>query len=178
MRRPVYGSLEWLLRVLVIVVRVRDVMNVKPITIQADGTVSEAARILRDNRISGMPVLDGERLVGVISESDLLRLLSVEGDEGGLWLPSPFEVFEVPFRDLVKWEKMRKSSEEVPDKKVSEVMSKNLHEIGPEDTVEEVASIMTRHRINRLPVVENGRLVGIVTRGDIISGLGMKHDED
>ncbi len=157
--------------------KVRDVMNVKPITVQADDPVSEAARKLRENKISGMPVLDGERLVGIVSESDLLRLLSVE-EEGSLWLPSPFEVFEVPFRDLVKWERMRTGMEEIPKKKVSDVMSRNLHEVGPEDTVEEAAGIMTHHRINRLPVVEGGRLVGIVTRGDIISGLGTRHEAD
>lgn len=158
--------------------KVRDVMNVKPISVQADQPVSEAAQVLRKNKISGMPVLDGERLVGIVSESDLLRLLSVEEDSGNLWLPSPFEVFEVPFRDLVKWEKMRGSIEEIPKKKVADVMSRNLHEVRPDDTVEEAASIMTRHRINRLPVVEDGRLVGIVTRGDIISGLGMQHADD
>ncbi len=158
--------------------KVRDVMNVRPVTIQAEAPVSDAARLLRENKISGMPVLDGEKLVGVVSESDLLRLLSVDDDEGGLWLPSPFEVFEIPFRDLVKWEKMHANLEEIPNKKVGNIMSLNLHEVGPDDSVEEAASIMTRHRINRLPVVEKGRLVGIVTRGDIISGLGMQHAED
>lgn len=158
--------------------KVRDVMNVKPISIQADKSVSEAARVLRENKISGMPVLDGERLVGIVSESDLLRLLSVQEDSGSLWLPSPFEVFEVPFRDLVRWERMRASMDEIPKKKVASVMSRNLHEVGPDDTVEEAASIMTRHRINRLPVVVEGRLVGIVTRGDIISGLGMQHADN
>ncbi|NMC10698.1 MAG: CBS domain-containing protein [Methanothrix sp.] len=158
--------------------KVRDVMNVKPISIQADKSVSEAARVLRENKISGMPVLDGERLVGIVSESDLLRLLSVQEDSGSLWLPSPFEVFEVPFRDLMKWERMRASMDEIPKKKVASVMSRNLHEVGPDDTVEEAASIMTRHRINRLPVVVEGRLVGIVTRGDIISGLGMQHADN
>ncbi len=157
--------------------KVSDVMNVKPITVQVDDPVSEAARKLRENKISGMPVLDGERLVGIVSESDLLRLLSVE-EEGGLWLPSPFEVFEVPFRDLVRWERMRSGMDEIPKKKVSDVMSRNLHEVGPEDTVEEAAGIMTHHRINRLPVVKDGRLVGIVTRGDIISGLGTRHEAD
>ncbi len=158
--------------------KVRDVMNVMPITVPADASVSEAARLLRENKISGLPVLDGEKLVGIVSESDLLRLLSVEDKkEGGLWLPSPFEIFEVPFRDLVKWEQMQAGLKDVHTKKVSDVMSRNLHEVGPDDSVEEAASIMTRHRINRLPVVEDGRLVGIVTRGDIISGLGMQHAE-
>ena len=141
-------------------------MNVKPVTVQAEALVSEAARLLRENKISGMPVLDGEKLVGVVSESDLLRLLSVDEEEGGLWLPSPFEVFEIPFRDLVKWERIHANLEEIPKKKVGNIMSLNLHDVGPDDSVEEAASIMTRHRINRLPVVENGRLVGIVTRGE------------
>jgi CBS domain-containing protein len=158
--------------------KVRDVMNVMPVTVQADAQVSEAARLLREHRISGLPVLDGEKLVGVVSESDLLHLLSVEEEQGGLWLPSPFEVFEIPFRDLVKWERMHAALEEIPKKRVGDIMSRNLHEVGPDDSVEEAASIMTRHRINRLPVVEDGRLVGIVTRGDIISGLGAAHEED
>ena len=96
--------------------KVRDVMNVMPVTVQASANVSEAARLLRENKISGMPVLDGEKLVGVVSESDLLRLLSVEDEsEGSLWLPSPFEIFEVPFRDLVKWERMQSSLKEIPE---------------------------------------------------------------
>src|SRR5512137_944762 len=106
--------------------KVRDVMNVKPVTVQAEAPVSEAALLLRENKISGMPVLDGEKLVGVVSESDLLRLLSVDEEEGGLWLPSPFEVFEIPFRDLVKWEKMHAALEEIPKKKVGNIMSLNL----------------------------------------------------
>jgi CBS domain-containing protein len=156
---------------------VRDVMNVKPVTCQAETSVTEAGKILRENMISGMPVLDGQRLVGVVSESDLLRLLATE-NEGGLWLPSPFEIFEVPFRDLVKWERMHSAIDDLSKKKVREVMSRNVHEVSPEDSVEEAAGIMTRHRINRLPVVEEGRLVGIVTRGDIISSLGLSHVED
>ena len=47
--------------------KVRDVMNVMPVTVQASANVSEAARLLRENKISGMPVLDGERLVGIVS---------------------------------------------------------------------------------------------------------------
>ena len=159
--------------------KVRDIMNVKPITVQADDPISQAAKVLRENKISGMPVLDGEKLVGVVSESDLLRLLAVpEGGEGSLWLPSPFEVFEVPFRDFVQRERMRASMDEIPKKKVSEVMSRNLHEVSPEDNIEFAAAVMTSHRINRVPVTENDRLVGIVTRGDISSGLGTQHVED
>ncbi len=158
--------------------KVRDVMNVKPITCQVTDTAADAAKAMKMNKISGMPVLDGERLAGVISESDLLRLLATEESGGSLWLPSPFEIFEIPLRDLIKWERLHSKAEDISKKKVSEVMSRNIHEVGPDDTVEEAATVMTRHRINRLPVVEDGRLVGIITRGDIISGLGTVHEED
>jgi CBS domain-containing protein len=155
---------------------VRDVMNSKPVTCQTEDTVSEAAREMKREKISGMPVLDGDRLVGVISESDVLRLLSGK-EEGQLWLPSPLEILEVPFRDLLIWEKLHASVEDISKKKVSEVMHRDVRTIGPADSVEAAASIMTRHRINRLPVVENGKLVGIVTRGDIITGLGKSNEE-
>ena len=155
---------------------VRDVMNSKPVTCQTEDTVSEAAREMKRKKISGMPVLDGDRLVGVISESDVLRLLSGKED-GQLWLPSPLEILEVPFRDLLIWEKLHASVEDISKKKVSEVMHRDVRTIGPVDSVEEAASIMTGHRINRLPVVENGKLVGIVTRGDIITGLGKSNEE-
>ncbi len=155
---------------------VRDVMNPKPVVCQASDAVSEVVLLLKRNDISGMPVLEGERLVGVVSESDLLKLLSAE-EEGGLWLPSPLEILEVPIRDLIRWEKLQAGAEEIGMTRVSEVMTKKVFTVGPEDTIEDAASIMVRHRINRLPVLEDERLVGIVTRGDIISGLGMGASE-
>jgi len=155
---------------------VRDVMNPDPVACQATDAVSEAAKLLKRNDISGMPVLEGTKLVGVVSESDLLKLLSAE-EEGGLWLPSPLEILEVPIRDLIRWEKLQAGAEEVGKTQVSEVMTKTVHIVGPEDTIEEAASIMVRRRINRLPVLEDEKLVGIITRGDIISGLGMGASE-
>lgn len=157
--------------------KVKDVMNTDPITCQAEDTVSEAARLMREKKISGMPVMDGDRLVGVISETDILRLLPPGEEEGELWLPSPFEVFEVPFRDVVRWERMHASVQDVSGKKVSEVMTRKVHKIWPDASVERAAQIMTSRRINRLPVLDGERVVGIVTRGDIISGLGAAREE-
>lgn len=150
---------------------VRDVMNPEPIACQATDAVSDAVKILKKSDISGMPVLEGERLVGVVSESDLLKLLSAE-EEGGLWLPSPLEILEIPIRDLIRWERLQAGAEEVGMIRVSEVMTKSVFTVRPEDTIEDAASIMIRQRINRLPVLEDDKLVGIVTRGDIIAGLG------
>jgi CBS domain-containing protein len=156
--------------------KIRDVMNSEPVAIQATEAVSDAVRLLRTNEISGMPVLEGDRLAGGVSEADLLRMRSVER-EGGLWLPSPLEVLEVPIRDLIRWEKLQAGAEEAGMTRVSEVMTKKVFTVSPEDSIEKVASMMVRHRINRLPVLEEGKLVGIVTRGDIIAGLGMEAEE-
>ena len=156
--------------------KVRDVMNPEPVAIQATAAVSDAARLLRTEEISGMPVLEDERLVGVVSESDLLKMLSVER-EGGLWLPSPLEILEVPIRDLIRWEKLQAEAEEAGTTTVSEVMTRKVFTVGPEDSIQRAASMMVRHRINRLPVLEGEKLVGIVTRGDIIAGLGMEASE-
>ncbi|MCX8206232.1 MAG: CBS domain-containing protein [Methanothrix sp.] len=151
---------------------VKDIMNRNPVTCQASDPIAEAARLLRENRISGMPVLDGDELVGVVSESDLLRILSTKDDRGELWLPSPFEIFEIPVRDVIRWERMKRSLDEITKMRVSDVMSRKPITVSPDASIEEAAAIMTKHRINRLPVVEGSRLVGILTRGDIISGLG------
>ena len=155
---------------------VRDVMNPEPVACQTTDAVSDAVKLLKRNNISGMPVLEGERLAGVVSESDLLKMLSAD-EEGGLWLPSPLEILEVPIRDLIRWERLAAGAEEVGQTRISEVMTKKVHTVSPEDSIEQAASIMVRHRINRLPVLEGERLVGIVTRGDIIAGLGMGASE-
>ena len=150
---------------------VRDVMTEDPITCQAGDSLSDAARLLIENGISGMPVMDKDKLVGVVSESDLLKQISVQ-EEGTLWLPSPLEIIEIPIRDLIHWERMRAGLENISKKNISDIMSDKVYTIGPDESIERAALIMTRHKINRLPVIEGEKLVGIITRGDIIEGLG------
>ncbi|MDD4498655.1 MAG: CBS domain-containing protein, partial [Methanosarcinaceae archaeon] len=92
-------------------------------------------------------------------------------EHGGLWLPSPFEVIEVPIRELLSWEDTKKVLSDVGAKTVREIMKTDVYTVSPEASVEDASELMVRHRINRLPVVEEERVVGIVTRGDIIQGL-------
>ncbi len=150
--------------------KVKDVMNPNVVFCKPEDTVREAAKALKVNNISGAPVLEGRKLVGIVSEADLLKLLVIP-EKGDLWLPSPFEVIEVPIRELLSWEDTKKMLSDVGSTKVEEMMTKNVHTISSEASVEEASEIMIRHRINRLPVMENSHVVGIVTRGDIIEGL-------
>ncbi len=150
--------------------KVKDVMNSNVVSCKPDDTVREAARVLKENNISGAPVLEGEELVGIVSEGDLLKLLILP-EKGELWLPSPFEVIEVPIRELFGWEETKKMLSDVGSTNIEEIMTKDVHTISSEASVEEASEHMIRHRINRLPVTEDGRVVGIITRGDIIKGL-------
>jgi CBS domain-containing protein len=118
-----------------------------------------------------MPVVDNGKVVGIVSETDLLRLLKTPEFSGELWLPSPLEVVEVPLRSLVRYEEFKRTIEEAKLKPVRSIMKKTVHSISPEDNLEEASARMVRYKINRLPVIENGKLVGIVARSDIIRGL-------
>jgi len=150
--------------------KVKDVMNPNVVFCKPDDTIREAAKVLKVNNISGAPVLEGRKLVGIVSEADLLKLL-VMPEKGNLWLPSPFEVIEVPISELLSWEDTKKMLSDVGSTKVEEMMTKDVRTISSEASVEEASELMIRHRINRLPVMENSHVVGIVTRGDIIEGL-------
>lgn len=150
--------------------KVKDVMNPNVVFCKPDDTVREVAKILKENNISGIPVIDGEELVGVVSEGDLLKLLIIP-DKGGLWLPSPFEVIEVPIREYLGWEETKKVLSDVGSTKVEEIMTKDVYTISSEASIEEASEHMVRHKINRLPVLEDDRVVGIITRGDIIEGI-------
>lgn len=150
--------------------KVKDVMNPNVVFCKPDDTVREVAKILKENNISGVPVIEDEELVGVVSEGDLLKLLIIP-EKGELLLPSPFEVIEVPIREYLGWEETKKILSDVGSIKVEEIMTKEVYTIPSEASVEEASEHMVRHRINRLPVIEDDRVVGIVTRGDIIEGL-------
>jgi len=158
---------------------VKDVMTPDPVTIQADASVSEAASILRKKRIGGIPIMKGEILVGIVTETDLLSLLDVGELSDDLWLPSPLEIIEIPIREFVNWEKTRKALTDISESPVSDIMSTDVICIDEEAEIEEAAKLMLSEGIARLPVVRENRLIGIITRQDIVRGIGTSFpDED
>jgi FOG: CBS domain len=151
---------------------VKDVMNPNVVTCSLDTPIREVAQLMKQESVSGIPVVDEGKVVGIVSEGDILKLLTVP-EHGGLWLPSPFEVIEVPIRELLNWEETKNMLEDIGSKPIREIMTKSVYAIGPDASIEDAAAVITKHKINRLPVVyEDGTLVGIITRGDIIYGLG------
>jgi len=151
--------------------KIKDVMNKNVITCSPDDSLSHLANLFKENHISGIPVVDKGKIVGLVSETDLLKLFKIEEVSNDLWLPSPFEIIEIPLRNLVRIEETKKAFENLKIRPVKDIMTRSVYTTSPEDDLEDASSIMIRHKVNRLPVVENGKLVGIVTRSDIIRGL-------
>ena len=149
---------------------VKDVMNSDVVSCRPDDEISNAAQLLKKHDISGLPVVDEGKIVGIVTEADVLKLLEVP-EHGGLWLPSPFEVIEIPIRELINWEDTKHMLTDIGTKPVKEIMESEVYAISADSSIEDASSIMVKHKVNRLPVLDDGELVGIITRGDIIRGL-------
>lgn len=151
---------------------IEEVMTKEVITCAPGDTVESIVRLMSEKDISGVPVTENGRLVGMITEEDIMKILSVPEKSTTLWLPSPLEVLlEIPFKELLQLRNMQRTLTDVSKATVKGVMSKNVQTIAPDDDIENAAEIMVRYKINRLPVIKDGSIVGIVTRDDIIHSL-------
>ncbi len=149
---------------------VKDVMNSDVISCRPDDEISNAAQLLKEQNISGLPVVDEGKVVGIVTEADILKLLEVP-EHGGLWLPSPFEVIEIPIRELINWEDTKHMLTDIGSKPIRNIMESEVYTISADSSIEDASSMMIKHKVNRLPVLDGETLVGIITRGDIIRGL-------
>jgi CBS domain-containing protein len=156
---------------------VEDAMTADVVTCMPDEEVSVVARRLRENDVSGAPVVEDDDVVGVVSEADLLDLLDTKQEDTNIWLPSPFEAFELPLRAFPwrEWAEkhglLKETLHDVGETKVRDVMSKGPRTVTPTAALDEAAGVMVQTGYNRLPVVEEGALVGILTRGDALDGM-------
>ncbi len=158
--------------------QVKDIMTPDPVTVRVDSPVREAAGLLRKYHIGGLPVMDGERVAGIVTETDILSLLDTGDLSADLWLPSPLEVIEVPVREFINWEKTKRALTDIGDMEVRQVMSSPVIAIGEDSDIADAASLMLHEGIARLAVLRDGKLVGIVTRADIVQGIGASSREE
>lgn len=151
--------------------KIEDVMNKDVITCKPDDSLGHLANLFKEKHISGLPVMEKGKVVGLVSETDLIKLFKSPEFSNELWLPSPFEIIEIPIRNLVKLEETKRALENLKLRPVRDIMTKTVHSISPGDSLEKASGMMVKYHVNRLPVIENGKLVGIVARSDIIRGL-------
>jgi CBS domain-containing protein len=146
---------------------VAEIMDVDTPSVQPEDTVETVLRVLHEHELPGVPVVNsGGRCVGIITEADLV----MAGEDSDLHLPHYFELFG----GLVFLESMNHFEERLRKATAAlavDLMTEDPVTIEPSATVEEAARVISRSKHNRLPVVEHGRLVGVVTRVDVLEAL-------
>jgi CBS domain-containing protein len=146
---------------------VADIMDADTPTVAPEDSVERVLRVLDENELPGVPVVTaGGRCVGIITEADLV----MTGEDADLHLPHYFELFGgfVFLESLGHFEeRLRKATAAV----ASDLMTEDPVTIEPSASVQEAARLISRSKHNRLPVVEHGRLVGVVTRVDVLEAL-------
>jgi CBS domain-containing protein len=143
-------------------VHVKDIMTINVISIGADESIAKAASLMLQNRISGLPVVDQEgELVGMVTEGDFLR----RGELGAQRRRPKWLEF------IVGPGKLAEDYVRASGRKVEDVMTPDPWTISEDDSLEAVVEMMERHRIKRLPVTRGDRMVGIVSRANLMHAL-------
>jgi CBS domain-containing protein len=145
-------------------VMVRDVVTAKP-----DMDVGSAIKLLVEHDISALPVVnDDGTVVGVVSEADLVRRTEIGTEKHRPWWLEALTPGSILAEEFAKAHGLR----------VGEVMSPHVVSASEETPLGEIATLMEKHRIKRVPIIENGKLVGIVSRSNLIQALAssLQHD--
>jgi CBS-domain-containing membrane protein len=141
---------------------VRDVMTPHVLAVSPDESVIVAARLMLEKKISGLPVVDdSEKLVGVVTEGDFLRRAETGTKRHR---PRWVEFFLGPGR-------LAEEYVQFSGRKVSDVMTPDVRIVTLDAPLEDVVRLMERHHIKRVPVVEGGKIVGIVTRANLLHAM-------
>jgi len=138
-----------------------DVMTERVLSVWPETSVKMAAMIMSENRISALPVTDCEdHILGIVSEGDLIRRVEIGTTKRRAWWSNLWKG-RAPAVDFVKSHA----------KKVSDVMTKDVASVAEDAPLEDVATLMERRQVKRLPVVRHGKVVGIVSRANLIRAL-------
>jgi CBS domain-containing protein len=140
----------------------RDVMVSPVITVSPFTTVKEVAKLFLEKKISATPVIDDQaRLVGIVSEGDLLHRVEAGTERHRSWWLQGLLGDDVLAADYIK----------AHARNVSDVMTKHVVTVSPQTPLHEIADLMEKNAIKRVPVLENSQLVGIVSRANLIQAV-------
>jgi CBS domain-containing protein len=146
-------------------VTARDIMTPDPITVSPDVPVIDAAHLMSENNVGALPVVKDGRVIGVVTESDLIMqdvraqfptYISLLG--GVIMYPPSVKRFEEGLRKAVA-------------ATVGEVMTSEPVIVGPDATLEDLATLLVNREVSRLPVIEDGKLIGIISKHDLVRSL-------
>ena len=145
--------------------KVKDIMTTEIITVSPDTEIVNAAKILLEKRINGLPVVDDSgKLAGIICQSDLVA------QQKSIPIPSVFTLLE-SFIPLTSIKRIDKEVEKIAALTVKQAMTPNPVTVGPQTDIEDVAKLMVDKKYYTLPVMEGDKIVGIVGKEDVLKTL-------
>lgn len=143
----------------------RDIMTPDPRTVARELPVTDAARLMAENRIGALPVLEGEKLIGIVTEGDLImQEVKIEYPtyihllDGFIMYPPSTAKFESELKKAV-------------GATVGDVMTSEPVTVQAATSIEDLATLMVEREVSRVPVLDGEKLVGIVSKGDIVRSL-------
>jgi CBS-domain-containing membrane protein len=145
--------------------KAKDIMTREVLTVTEGTNIREAARMLLDRHINGMPVVDEDgALIGIICQSDLVA------QQKQLDLPSMFTILDtvIPFSPMSQFEREVKKISALT---VGEAMTRDPYSVTPETGINDLANIMVDRGFHTLPVIEGGKLVGVIGKEDVLRTL-------
>jgi len=147
-----------------------DIMTPNPVTLSPDTDIRSAVALLIDRKINGAPVVDEKGLlVGVLTQSDLVA------QQKQVTMPSLFAMLD-GFIALSSREDFEREIQKIAATKVSQAMTAHPKAVSPQTPIDEIATVMVNEKLYTLPVVDAGRLVGVVGKEDILRTL-LEHAE-
>lgn len=148
--------------------RAKDIMTTDVTTITPDTAVADIAQVLMDNHISGVPVVDAAgAVIGMVSEGDLLQQAGLGGAPRRSWWLRLASTPEQDAKDFVKSH----------GRSAADIMTTDVVSITEEASTTEIARVLEERRIKRMPVLRDGVLVGIVSRGNLLHALAGHRDD-
>ena len=141
-----------------------DIMTTEPVTVTRDTTLSQAAKLLLNGHFNGLPVVEDGRLVGMLTQSDLISLDKKLETPGYFLLLGGAIPMQMPG-------KFSKELRRMAERTVGEIMTSDPHSIKPETTIDEIATLMVKERFYTLPVEKDGKIIGVVGMEDLIKRL-------
>ena len=146
-------------------IKVKDIMSREVFTVTPETEIAQAAKLLLAKRINGVPVVDKTgRLVGILCQSDLIA------QQKSIPIPSLFTLLD-GYIPLTLLNRLDKEVEKIAATTVDQAMTPNPTTVDPETDIEKVAVLMVEKNYHTLPVVDRGKLVGIVGKEDVLRTL-------
>ncbi|NIK79168.1 CBS domain-containing protein [Paenibacillus castaneae] len=142
--------------------KAHEIMITDVFKVTEQDTIRSILKQFIDNRISGLPVVNNKNeITAYVSDGDIMRFIGKHKD---------FVIDTIYYMDVIKGDddEFEERAKKIVDLNVMEIAQKKVHKVKWDDEVEDIAAILGKKRIKKLPVERNGRLVGIISRGDVI----------